>query len=1579
MAALLAAPDDDAGNAGMCLGDLLQSLDAEDTVANTGGATCCDDDMSDDDDCEDAAMPQSAGLAEKPAAFSEEVLCRMPAVAQIAARKAKVAELKALKQSLVENEDYEGAQEVKEQINQQELALEASRRGRLMRTLPTPMRETHADVKIADDYTEAAEEPTSKEITGLTQEEQPKEFSEQQGVENKVAAVEAPDNSADEEAQKGKGSGEAEESRTNEQDDEMPDKETSIEQWCDSTSKDFVQLTKIGDEELPSYQLPRDIYERLYPYQCEGVAWLARLWQKQQGGILADEMGLGKTVQICAFLNGARKAGATHAIVLLPVTLLEQWGREAKIWCPGWPVYVYYGGAAQRAEALRGVSMPQGGILLTSYSMLSSTDSLFDVKISEAQASSTSAGKGAKRRRIGNSTEVNETPLGLEAPGALSKPGDIRPWDVVVCDEAHRMKSISSLFSKSLRAVRSRCRLLLTGTPVQNALQDLWALMDYAMPGLLGNHATFIKHFSDPIDRGSVRGASAFAVALKDHLAGDLRGRIAPHLLRRTKVSSGLVLEGAASKDAAPDVALDEAIAALGSEFKSLPLKRETIVWLLPSEEQMAVHRKVLDGSKVVQEAAQKSKLGIEVFQAIGLMKRLSNHPLLVLPMPKANDWKEVLTKATETLPETGDDKMEPSTALPDVLPQAAIGGDGTAEVTDDARAGRAAEMLVRKLPRDADSLLSQSAKLRCMALLMPSLVARGHRVLVFSQSVKMLDLIQICVLKPHGLRCLRIDGQTDAHLRAEKVRKFQEQRDRFHCMLLTTSVGGVGLNLTSADRVIIVDPAWNPATDMQAVDRAYRIGQDKEVRTYRLVTSGSIEDKMFRLQVFKMGLTKTALEGEKQSRYFTAKEIRELFEWTDPAQGETRQLILDKHGPESEQPVLEAASEDGAVEAGWLGDWITAGVSDFGSLMGGFSKKDEEETETKGEEGVAKKIEEAKQKLEDAEAQSRTAAEARFAAKLRIETAERRIDDAKAAIELANGEAKATEKIVQEKNALLVQARRAESMAAKHLERMLSVRNQQQKKWDVVNATYWEAELAAKAFAKGGDNAGKTARSAEDGLSKAIADAERVLKAVDDNGRAAKGKSCDASPDKLKKVRKALDRVRQVLDRMAICQAELEDVEEECMAKEAEADSAAEALEEGSSEGTRGSSVADYLKLVARARDLENERDVLQEHLAKEQKRANAARDAVTSAVSALVEAGMAFADSFEKAQAKSVTQADVKAAQGAAKLTFRTFMPMWSSSRKAQETRLKAVIERKRAAEQLESASAPRAEAEAELATAKQWHDEAAAEHEAKLEALKACQAEASSAEAVKKDADSKVAALKQKYEEMKKEHLDAKGALKPMRVAEKAAKVGRQAVIKELQKVEKAKLKVEEAKESALKKLTSEEYDAKQVEQAYEQKRKAAAETGEDEDAEPECKESADLLVPSRRLKAKTTLLDEEAPPEANKTALTKPSCRLVAKTSLKPCTALGRRRRTSKAAKHGPSVSIKRGRPKKAALDRRAGDGSAAPTEDGAETPKAANLPRVRPLRRISKAAEASQAAQGKRKKISLWSTTRRKAK
>jgi len=202
-------------------------------------------------------------------------------------------------------------------------------------------------------------------------------------------------------------------------------------------------------------------------------------------------------------------------------------------------------------------------------------------------------------------------------------------------------------------------------------------------------------------------------------------------------------------------------------------------------------------------------------------------------------------------------------------------------------------------MPSSAEGAALLSCKLRVLSVLLPQLHKRGHRCLIFSQSTRMLDLIQACVLRVLKLKFLRIDGTIDAKDRDLKLGKFQAPDSRYFCMCMSVQVGGVGLTITGADRVILTDPAWNPAMDAQAIDRVHRIGQQREVVVYRLIGSGSIEDKMFRLQVFKRSLAKTAMEQESQIRFFTTKDLKQLFE--PPSQStSTQSLMAEQLGTEA-------------------------------------------------------------------------------------------------------------------------------------------------------------------------------------------------------------------------------------------------------------------------------------------------------------------------------------------------------------------------------------------------------------------------------------------------------------------------------------------------------------------------------------------------------------------------------------------------------------------------------------------------------------------------------------------------------
>lgn len=944
---------------------------------------------------------------------------------------------------------------------------------------------------------------------------------------------------------------------------------------------------------------------------------------------------------------------------------------------------------------------------------------------------------------------------------------------------------MSSLLAKSLRGLKSKCRILLTGTPVQNALQDLWALMDFAQPGLLGNHATFVKTFSEPIDRGSVRGAKVWAVELKKHLAEQLRALINPHLLRRTKTSAGIMGDGEID-GSGEDVEMEDSTPVdVEGVVKKLPSKKETIVWLYPSEEQEAMYKKVLEQSEVIREACNKSKLGIEVFRAIGLLKRLCNHPLLLLQMPKVKDWAELLkeVQAQETSTEA---EKEPSEAEPEQDEVMAEGASAEAASADSAEDGADppspdVEEMLKKLSRNCQDVLQQSAKLRCLSKLLPDLAAKGHRTLVFSQSVKMLDLVQICCLKPNGLRCLRIDGLTETQARAEKVAKFNNQPERFQCMLLTTAVGGVGLNLTAADRVVLVDPAWNPATDAQAVDRAYRIGQTKEVRVYRLIMSGMVEDKMFRLQVFKMGLTRTALEADQQHRYFTAKEIRALFEWVDPNKGETREVLREKHG--EDEAVQLAATEDANDGKGWLSE-PTIGLSDFACLYG----NQEEEAE---DEGFSAQVAEARQHLEAADEKLQAKQKAKEDAEAALTQWSKDMDEVMSSLDAIKDRRVRAEEALKDKRSELTQARREESAAQTRLDKANKSLTSLQDKLLQQQHSLTGASEAFDTAVKSATEAAQSATSAGESFGQALSEASKQLDLVDQRGVAAGDGAADAAPDRLRKALKALDKLKNAMDNNNFRENECQTSEENLLK-----------LEPGR----------------------ERDRHRLEQLVTKAQQRAEASREAVLQAVQNFVEAGMGFAESLQKTQKRPVKMEQVKAVQSSVKGAFRQLPKAWQAVKGSQEAQCKAGIQRRKASSRLAAVTLSKTEAESQVEAQLKEHQQAEADESHVREERCARESELAAAEEMRQIVDAEEAEAKKRREELKASQSALKEALKAAKSQEREADNERKALHARASKREKEQEMLEEAKNTAVKHLKAEEYDARQVEQAYSEKRGA-----------------------------------------------------------------------------------------------------------------------------------------------------------
>lgn len=453
-----------------------------------------------------------------------------------------------------------------------------------------------------------------------------------------------------------------------------------------------------------SFQPPKGLRAKLRDYQAFGAAWLGSLLEAGFGGVLADDMGLGKTVQTLALLQARKEAGAAApALLIVPTSLLYSWHEQAAQFTPELRIVVLHGpGRAALQDAACAADL-----VITTY------------------------------------------PLLVRDRDWLAR----RDWPLVVLDEAQTLKNPASQMAKTLRDIPAAGRLALTGTPLENSLQDLWTLMDWLNPGLLGDRKRFQSTFRTPIERGGDRAAQA-----------RLNRRLRPFLLRRTKQN-------------------------VASE---LPPKTEILDRVELPRAQQALYETVRSAMDArVREAVQSRGLSasrITVLYALLKLRQVCCDPALV--------------------------KTE-----------AAKG------VTDSAKRARLRELL-------------------------GELVAEGRRVLVFSQFVEMLHLIE-GDLAELGIPYLSLTGQT--RNRADVLKEFAE--GDVPVFLLSLKAGGVGLTLTQADTVILYDPWWNPAVERQAMDRTHRIGQDKPVFVHRLVAAGTVEEKILDMQARKQALADALFE----------------------------------------------------------------------------------------------------------------------------------------------------------------------------------------------------------------------------------------------------------------------------------------------------------------------------------------------------------------------------------------------------------------------------------------------------------------------------------------------------------------------------------------------------------------------------------------------------------------------------------------------------------------------------------------------------------------------------------------------
>ncbi|KAL7072398.1 hypothetical protein ACQ4LE_008943 [Meloidogyne hapla] len=464
----------------------------------------------------------------------------------------------------------------------------------------------------------------------------------------------------------------------------------------------------------------------LHQHQLEGLNWLRHCWANKKDAILADEMGLGKTIQTLIFLYSLVKEGYTNGPFLIsaPLSTLINWEREAEFWTPDLYVVTYIGNKQSR-EVIR------------------ENDFLFP-----ASTNNHSTHHQEHKRRKKVNKPIPKFHVMLTSYELISIDKTILStidWVALVVDEAHRLKNNQSLYFRTLQEFDIGYRLLLTGTPLQNNLEELFHLLNFLSPDKFNDLESF---------------TSEFAEISKEDQIQRLHQRLGPHMLRRMKAD---VLSG-------------------------MPSKSELIVRVELSPLQKKYYRNILtrnfEALSVNNGRSQMALLNI-----IMELKKCANHPFL---FPKAS--------------------ME--------APKRANGS------------------------YDGESMIKNSGKCILLQKMLKRLKEQDHRILIFSQMTKMLDILEE-MLDYLGYNYERIDGSITGQNRQDAIDRFNAPGAQQFVFLLSTRAGGLGINLATADTVIIYDSDWNPHNDIQAVSRAHRIGQTKQVKIYRLVTRGSVEEEI--------------------------------------------------------------------------------------------------------------------------------------------------------------------------------------------------------------------------------------------------------------------------------------------------------------------------------------------------------------------------------------------------------------------------------------------------------------------------------------------------------------------------------------------------------------------------------------------------------------------------------------------------------------------------------------------------------------------------------------------------------------
>lgn len=576
----------------------------------------------------------------------------------------------------------------------------------------------------------------------------------------------------------------------------------------------LMNVKKIDD-----YRLPVPVEAELRTYQQDGLNWLAFLNKYKLHGIVADEMGLGKTLQAICILasdhhyimaryqSGESKNRPLPSIVICPPTLTGHWLYEVGKFVSAQhlnPIH-YTGPPFERAKLKH--------------------------KIKKAlQTSSQGSRQGDKVKHHYNLIIASYDLVRNDIDFFSA----IR-WNYCILDEGHVIKNGKTKLAKAIKSLTANHRLILTGTPIQNNVLELWSLFDFLMPGFLGTERQFMARYSKPIlasrdAKSSSKEQEAGILAMEG-----LHRQVLPFILRRMKED---VL-----KDLPPKIIQDyycELSPLQGQLYEDFykSRARQSLKQAIDTEvEEIAGGQTAGETEKkgAEKKGAAGSANKSHIFQSLQYLRKVCNHPKLVLS-PSHPHYETIMAKLkAENNPLADINNAAKLVALKQLLLDCGIGAAADSTGTGGAQA------------------------------VVP--VVNQHRALVFCQLKGMLDIVENDLLKVHmrSVSYLRLDGDVPANSRYSVIHRFNNDPS-IDILLLTTQVGGLGLNLTGADTVIFVEHDWNPMKDLQAMDRAHRIGQKKVVNVYRLITTGTLEEKIMGLQKFKLTIANTVISSENSS-----------------------------------------------------------------------------------------------------------------------------------------------------------------------------------------------------------------------------------------------------------------------------------------------------------------------------------------------------------------------------------------------------------------------------------------------------------------------------------------------------------------------------------------------------------------------------------------------------------------------------------------------------------------------------------------------------------------------------------------